>query len=58
VISEILYDGPSYIFILPVVFLFFTILFGCAPLTTQVIIDQVCNGIHSDDCDSSEVVQI
>ena len=54
-LSEILFEGPSYTLIIPVIFVFFVVLFGVAPLATQILIEQVCNDTESDDCDSSEV---
>lgn len=47
----------SYTKVLPPTVCYFAILFGCAPLFTQVIIKQVCRskGRDDDDCDDSEV---
>ena len=49
--------GLSYINVLPPTVCYFAILFGCAPLFTQVIIAEVCyqKGRDDDDCDDSEV---
>jgi len=49
------FEGPSYKSILPVVFLYFACLFGVAPLTTQIHIDQACLELDAADCSSSEV---
>lgn len=47
----------SYTKVLPPTVCYFAILFGCAPLFTQVIIKQVCHekGKDEDDCDGSDV---
>lgn len=45
----------SYISVLPVIFLYFTVIFGCSPLVQQIHIDQICIDFESDDCTSVEV---
>lgn len=49
------FKRPSYAYVLPAIFLYFLILFGLFPLTTQVHIEQTCNDMNEDDCDSSSV---
>lgn len=49
------FKRPSYLYVLPVIFLYFVVVFGLYPLTTQVHIRQVCNDLGEDDCNSSKV---
>mmetsp|Transcript_24570 Transcript_24570/g.36184 ORF Transcript_24570/g.36184 Transcript_24570/m.36184 type:complete len:531 (-) Transcript_24570:174-1766(-) len=45
----------SYYMILPVVFLYFAVLFGIAPLAPQIHIQVVCTAMDAEDCESSRV---
>jgi MFS family permease len=47
----------SYLAVLPIIFLYFTVIFGCSPLIQQIHIDQVCIDYESNDCTSVEVSQ-
>lgn len=49
------FKRPSYKYVLPVIFLYFLILFGIFPLTSQVHIDQTCKDLNDSDCESSDV---
>jgi len=49
------FKRPSYLYVLPVIFLYFVVVFGLYPLTTQVHIRQVCNDLGEDDCNGSKV---
>lgn len=49
------FQRPSYGYVLPAIFLYFVVVFGLYPLTTQVHISQVCNDLGEDDCNSSRV---
>lgn len=49
------FQRPSYGLVLPVIFLYFMIVFGIYPLTFQIHIDQVCADLDEADCESSEV---
>ena len=50
-----IFEKPTYVAILPIIFLFFFAIFGIAPLSEQVLIDAVCDEMDNDDCDSTEV---
>ena len=49
------FKRPSYLYVFPAIFIYFLVLFGVFPLTTQIHIGQVCSDLNEDDCDSSSV---
>lgn len=49
------FTRPSYVYVLPAIFMFFLVVFGMFPLTAQVHIRQVCHDLNEDDCESSRV---
>jgi MFS family permease len=50
-----LFKRPTYNLVLPVVFMYFVVIFGIYPLATQIHIEQICNDMGESDCDSSNV---
>jgi MFS family permease len=50
-----IFEKPSYLGVLPVVFLYFLVVMGLSPLTDQIIIDVVCDDLKESDCGSTDV---
>lgn len=50
-----IFETPSYLAVIPVIFFMFLVVMGLTPLAEQVLIDAVCNDLKSSDCGSTEV---
>jgi len=50
-----IFEKPSYLGVIPVVFLYFLVVMGLSPLTDQIIIEVVCDDLNESDCGSTTV---